>query len=201
MIEEATSMLSKVNNQPRPIVAFLGVCEKSLYQTLVGHPKFAKIDLFGLCNLIPCAFFPTTLQGFEFFFAVSGVHLLTDLEFRIRLPEGGDYLSFPFAVTKESDEPQTIELFPDWALMVVAHKEDSALVSGPGRCRVTFVTGGEEHTAGWLTLEHVPPPPLTQDRVDAILSNPAGVKTARMRFQCNKCHDAMAVYTGLGPVW
>ena len=65
-----------MNQQPRPIVAFLGVCERSLYLTLDGHPEFAKIDLYGLCNLIPCAFFPTTLQGFEFFFAVSGVHFL-----------------------------------------------------------------------------------------------------------------------------
>jgi Domain of unknown function (DUF4263) len=196
-----------VDQGPRPNVAFLGACDRSLYQTLVGHPQFAKIDLYGLCNLIPCAFFPTTLQGFEFFFAVSGVHLLTDLEFRIHLPGGGGYLSFPFGITrKEPDEPETdspvappetIELSPDWSLLVVRHKEDSGLVSRPGRCRVTFVTGGDEHTTGWLSLEHVPPPPLTQDRVDAILSNPAGVKTARMKFQCNHCHDSMAVYTGL----
>jgi hypothetical protein len=196
-----------MNQEPRPVVAFLGVCERSLHQTLVGHPKFGKIDLYGLCNLIPCAFFPTTLQGFEFFFAVSGVHLLTDLEFRIHLPGGGGYLSFPVVITrKEQNEPgtessvalpETIELSPDWALLVVHHKEDAGLVIRPGRCRVTFVTGGEEHTAGWLALEHVPPPPLTQDRVDAILSNPAGVRTAQMKFQCNHCHDSMAVYTGL----
>ena len=161
-----------MNQQPRPIVAFLGVCERSLYLTLDRHPEFAKIDLYGLSNLIPCAFFPTTLQGFEFFFAVSGVHLLTGLEFRIHLPEGGGYLSFPFEITKkEPDEqgpdspaapPDAIELSPDWSLLVVHHKEDSGVVSRPGRCRVTFVTGGEEHTAGWLSLEHVPPPPPRQ---------------------------------------
>ena len=196
-----------MNQQPRPIVAFLGVCERSLYLTLDGHPDFAKIDLYGLCNLIPCAFFPTTLQGFEFFFAVSGVHLLTDLEFRIHLPEGGGFLSFLIGITKkepderEPDSPaapsDAIELFPDWSLLVVRHKEDSGAVSRAGRCRVTFVTGGDEHTAGWLSLEHVPPPPLTQDRIAAILSNPAGVKTARMKLQCNDCHDSIAVYTAL----
>jgi hypothetical protein len=195
-----------MNQEPRPIVAFLGVCDRSLYQTLAGHPKFTKIDLYGLCNLIPCPFFPTTLKGFQFFFAVSGHYLLTDLEIRIHVPGGGEYLSFPFEITRdERDEPctesspappETIELSPDWSLLVV-HKDDAGLVVGPGRCRVTFVTRGEEHTAGWLTLEHVPPPPLTQDRVEAILSNPAGLKTAQMKFQCNHCHESIAVYTGL----
>jgi hypothetical protein len=165
------------------------------------------MDLYGLSNLIPCAFFPTTLQGFEFFFAVNGVDLLKDLEFRVHLPEGGGYLSFPFEITKTDPEvgaldspvaaPDAIELSPEWWLLVVRHKEDAGVVSRPGRCRVTYVVSGEEHTAGWLSLEHVPPPPLTQDRIDAILSNPAGVKTARMKLQCNHCHDSFAVYTGL----
>jgi hypothetical protein len=51
-----------------------------LFQTLVGHPEIAKIDLYGLSNVVPCAFFPTTLKGFEFFFAFTGIHLLSNLE-------------------------------------------------------------------------------------------------------------------------
>jgi Domain of unknown function (DUF4263) len=191
----------------RPVVAFLGVCDRSLYQTLVGHPLFSKIDLYGLCNVLPYPFFPASLQGFEFFFAISGVHLLTNSEIRINLPSEGQYLSYPLTCEslvlndQSPDLPvrllEAIAISSDWTWFLFRPEQVPAVIAEPGRCRISFHQGGEEQTAGWLLLEHVPPPPLTPDRIEAILSNPAGLKTARMRLECNQCKDSIRVYTGL----
>jgi len=178
-----------------------------LYQTLVGYPQFSKLDLYGLSNLLPFPFFPVSLQGFEFFFAISGLHLLTDSEIRINLPEGGQYLSYPLKVERlalhdqSPDLPiaqlEAIALSSDWNWFLFQPGEIPGVIAKPGRCRISFHQGGEEQTAGWLLLEHVSPPPLTPERVEAILSNPAGLKTARMKIECNHCKDSIAAYTGL----
>jgi hypothetical protein len=178
-----------------------------LYQTLVGHPQFSRIDLYGLSNFLPYPFFPASLQGPEFFFAISGIHLLTDSEIRIHLPDSDEYVSYPLKVEKIALQDQIADL-PSAHLEAIAHSSDwnwflfqpedvHATITKPGRYKISFRQGGEEQTAGWLVLEHVPPPPLTPDRVGAILSNPAGLKTARVKIECKHCKDSITPYTGL----
>ena len=67
----------------RPVVAFLGVCDESMFQSLQGAPGVEKLDLLGLAKIVPYPFFPISFHKFEFVFAVSDQSLLNGSAIRL----------------------------------------------------------------------------------------------------------------------
>jgi hypothetical protein len=188
-----------------PLVAFLGVCQGSLLQTVEGSPDFWKEDLFGLTTIVPCAFFPWTLRGLRFVFATSDFTLLHNSRFRVTWPDGVTFRDFGVELyrTDDPDAPfgdpppvSGLEFSPDWKLLIW-NAPDVNFVAGRGRYKVTFHQREQERTIGWLTLEHVPPPPLTPDRIEAIRTNPAALRHCKLLIECTECCAGITPYTAL----
>ena len=71
------------------------------------------------------------------------------------------------------------------------------MIPRPGRYIFSVKDHDEETAIGSLLFGLLSPMPLSDDRVKAIRSDPAAVKSIRFTAECSGCHDKLRAYAGL----
>lgn len=186
-----------------PDVAFLGVCERALYDA-TGQFQIWKYSVVGLRSTLGFSVFPTSLQGFQMVLAVYDPNGFEPARIRMLNPVGEElfYIDMKVGLGGLHDEggagPYLVPAeFPVWTLIVYPMEEVSALIEGPGQYKVVLTRDDEDLPIGCLNVGYVEAPPLTQDRIAAIRSNPNAAKRIRFVIRCNECRDKIVGYVGL----
>lgn len=86
---------------------------------------------------------------------------------------------------------------PGWNLVHSKLKTSDVLVRSQGRYKVVLERGTETFVLGELAFVWVPAPPLTEDRLAALKSDPSAMKRVVLVINCHKCDAGINVYCGL----
>jgi hypothetical protein len=176
----------------QPTFAFLGICNRS--QTVIDHPLLSSHNILGLRQTVACSFFPLPMDGTIFIFLARDGLKLDDATIQINLP-GGDIITLSVTLTKGIPHPSIRS--PHWALIACPAKTIPHVVTQPGQGQVILQCGEEKTTIGWLGFEHVPPPPLTPERINALRSTPMVWRMAKSEFECKECKSGIKFYASL----
>jgi hypothetical protein len=199
--------LSPDLNIPKaPRLAFLGFCDR-VAEITNGPPLFWYRDLLGISMVRVSHLFPLNLKGQKLVAAIYD-------------PRSGDNFKLLFR-GGESQQPFEISLLVQmtqhpgaenatitgpsvadgsvvagWFLIANEISTD-VMVNEPGEYRVFFSSGVSEEYVGTAILAHAAVPPLGEEEIAAIKSDPLGAKTVRMEISCKFCGDSLKAYTGI----
>lgn len=95
--------------------------------------------------------------------------------------------------------PQEIFLpvVPSWIPFVVPFPESFKTIAAPSRFQIFYEEQDTVIPIGILDFLFTPAPPLTEDRISAIQSDPRSAKSIKMFLGCSKCSENISVYSGL----
>lgn len=191
-------------DQPPPRVAFLGLCDRSAEIT-VGAEASWHTNILGISHVKLFHVFPTSIQGLRYMAAIYNPTVGEQFTIRFRPPVGGRTLEVSMGVQggevleKSTGTKRALamgEPIPGWTHVVQSFPKGSQLLE-PGSYEVTLATGGKEQYLATVNFLHLPTPPLTQERLAAIRSDPLATKLVKMEFKCNKCTDSVRAYAGM----
>ena len=190
-----------------PNVAFLGVCERALYSA-TGQPHTWKHSVLGLRSIVAFYVFPTSLQGFQMVLAVYNPSEFEPARIRVLDPTGEElwFIDLELQIERSPDDFQddgsvgpyfVPTTFPTWMPVVCPMQDVSALIKQPGQYKIVLTRDDEDIPLGCLNIGYAQTPPLTEDRIAAIRSNPHAAKRIRFVIKCNECNDKIVGYAGL----
>jgi hypothetical protein len=193
-----------------PPVAFLGVAERAtrVRDWGIGPPKD---NILGLKQIVISPFYPTTLSGHYYAFALYGtkpeetttcVKITADtggaMTMNIRTsPAAGSGPGGEILEDLEQGGCRVGLTSDSWALVVLPVPAPPFVVLRPGVWKFWLSEGGEDTLIGQLTFGLVNPEPLTEARIAAIRSDPHATKAVRITFVCNNCGEQIRAYAGL----
>jgi hypothetical protein len=172
-----------------------------------GGLQIWKHNVLGLRSALGFYLFPTSLEGFQMVFAVYNPSEFDPARIRVLDPAGKELFYIDLGVEIES-RPESLQDgvvgpylvpsdFPTWMPFAYSLQEVSALIERPGLYKVVLTRNDEDIPLGCLNVGYVEVPPLTQDRIAAIRSNPYATKRIRFFVRCNECGDEIVGYVGL----
>lgn len=198
--------------QDIPNVAFLGVCERAT-RIREGQPVLWKYDILGLKQAVLSHVYPLNIKGFQLAFAMYGSDFSTTIHIRVLAPTTEELfhidLSPQFPARLNLTDSVAIPIprteigafvphdYSVWSFFITGLNDFNALVKEPGDYKVVVTTDEGEKTIGFLVFGYVPAPPLTEERITAIRSNPHASKWIRFTLRCNDCGTELRSYTGL----
>ncbi len=188
-----------------PQVAFLGVCDR-LSKVRNVDPRFSSLNILGLRREVVGRIYPLVLDHLWPIFAVYDAASIREFEIICVSNSRGEL--FRWNVRFElhpadhipADPTATEELLVSsegsWSLVSSTFPKPNVLFS-PGRLQ--FLLKGQEQNIpiGTLDFYYAHAPPLTEDRIAAIRSDPRAAKLANVRVGCGKCGEKILIYTGL----
>jgi hypothetical protein len=193
-------------------VAFLGVCERST-RIREGQPLLWKYDILGLKQAVLSHVYPLNIKGFQLAFAIYGSAFSTAIHIRVLAPTTEELfhidLNPQFPVKMDSIDSIAVLIprteigafvprdYSVWSFFITELNGFDALVKEPGDYKVVVSTDEGEKTIGFLVFGYVPAPPLTEERIAAIRSNPHASKWIHFTLRCNECGTELRSYTGL----
>lgn len=200
-------MTPKKQRQP-PNIAFLGICEKAM-QVREGSPFFWKYNIIGLRQAMVLHVFPHVMQASHLAFAIYDAFNFEKARLSIIDPSGREiyhqdvelYLRdevlikdyIPRADVGVMVQSQEV---PGWSFLLFP-RDTLISIDAPGKYELVMSRGLEKIPLGTLLFFHAPAPPLTEERIAAIRSNPHSTKQVMMIYQCNICEDKIQMYAGI----
>lgn len=200
-----------MNNAPR--VAFLGIAERA--STRIEN--FNPVDyFFGLKRVIYPFFYPISVAGWQFVFAIYDV--LGNPNTKIKFKDGDRDLGFIEIHTQvfesKNEKNQTVAqansqemsllraYIPvgqraEWTNVVAKSAGANFALMHPGTYNLILEDQGIEIHIGSFVCGVCQLLPLTEERKAALRSDPSVAKIARIIFTCNKCNSTLQAYTGL----
>lgn len=187
-------------------LVFLGVCERAAY-VQDGNTNLEKWNIIGLKNIVLSHIFPLTLTGWQLGFAISAelVGKQTGIEFIDESEEVLGTINISMqAVTPDAedlalkrDAPPVRTAAPGHTVCFVSADSIGMMIGKPGVYSFRVQTDDGLKVIGGLQFIVVEPPPLTQERITAIRSEPDAAKAIRMELGCMHCPKKFRVYAAL----
>jgi hypothetical protein len=193
-----------------PEIVFLGVAERASVVHDIGN--LLKCHLIGLKSVLPLFFYPASITGLHFIFALR--HLIPggpDVRITIRSESRQEIGFFNIASTVLENPPTppltgmgggalvAFALPEAWVPVVLPFSGPSPLFfQSPGR--YFLYRGSAEDTEqliGEFCCVVYDPPALTSERVAAIKSDPRAMKAVRVDVHCNVCQSKLQMYAAL----
>ncbi len=190
-----------------PDVAFLGICERALYD-VTGQFHTWKHNILGLRSIVLFHIFPISLRGFQMVLAVYNSPEFKPARIRMLDPTGKElfFVDLELKVDVNSDGsedsgnigPYVVQnTYSTWIPVIYPIQDTSALIKGPGQYKIVLTRDCKDISLGCLNIGHMQAPFLTKDRIAAIRSNPYATKRIRFSIKCKECNDEIIGYVGL----
>lgn len=190
-------------------VVFLGACERAFLER-EGKTNLFKWNVLGLKNIILSYIFPLNLRNWVIGLAVNidRIKEITDLKITDKEGKEVGFIKIqlfknisPNSKSAILEEYGTPVLVPKntWSAVFLPIKESDIVISQPGIYNICLSERSELSVIGQLDFALVDPPPLTQERIAAIKSDPTAVKAVKMILKCKKCPSIFKSYASLGP--
>lgn len=191
-----------MNNAPR--IAFLGLSDRVSKARNVD-PRLSLWNILGLRTEIVSFLYP--LQLHQFTLVVAGFDIVSLEKFSIKMIQNGkEFYRFDVDFRDKDNivppiDPQHImqlrvSVDKSWTTFVCKFPDD-ALIFEPGIYDLIFQQNEDTVEIGSIDFYYAPAPPLTQDRIEAIRSNPKAIKYIRFILSCKLCPSSLMIYTGL----
>ena len=191
-----------------PGVVFLGICERVAY-VREGNTNLFKWNILGLKNIILSYIFPIRFRNLGIGLAIDYDKFTDKIDLRIIDEERKELGFINIKIKKIQHESKSIKL-PGYNLMVYVPKnnwsvvflpvrETDIIIYKPGIYNICLSQQDELNVIGQLDFVLINPPPLTQERIAAIKSDPTAVKAVRLDFKCIKCLSKFKMYAALQP--
>ncbi len=191
---------------PVPRVAFLGVCDRFSKARNVD-PNLSSINLIALRREVVSSIYPLPLRSLLLVFAIYNATNMPGVEivgigqknkqsFFIKI----DFKLYPEGqIPVDPMAPQELLVSSDssWTILVVRFPEPMRMAVSPDRFELFMKEDSEQIPIGALDLLFAPAPPLTEDRIAAIRSDPRAAKFVRMEIGCTSCDSKLKAYAGL----
>lgn len=185
-------------------IIFLGACERAAY-VREGRTNLFKWNVLGLKHVVLSHIFPIPLSGISLGFAFNPSRSPIEYQLRIAGPDGNDVGRIGLAtvpVPREGLETPTQSTssfhFPAYGWSTVFFPLDEKIVAQkPGVYSIHLDSLAGTQEVGRLEFALIDPPPLTEDRIAAIRSDPTSAKAVRLEFGCRFCESKYRIYAGL----
>jgi hypothetical protein len=189
-----------------PDVLFLGLAERAAY-VRDGNTNLFKWNVLGLKHIILSHIYPLSLSGWSFGFAFHATGTLGEHKLLLTDESGTEVgqLNVATKTASPSDPDAALRsegpLMPvptyGWIIAFLSPPKSSLLVMSPGTYHVRQATPEGAHILGELHFAVVDPPPLTQERIAAIRSDPTAMKSVRVEIGCKQCPAKSRAYAAL----
>lgn len=185
---------------------FLGLAERAAY-VRESNTNLFKWNVLGLKSIILSNIFPMRLSGWTIGLVFSPGTI--DREHRLSIADeaGKDlgYINISGGVAASNDLDAVLDnegpglLVPQlgWSTIFLPLGDTGIVIERPGVVHLRHVTESGSSEIGELRFVVVPPPPLTEERIAAIKSNPSAVKAVRMEFGCQFCASKCRIYAAI----
>ena len=193
-----------MRNKEVPPLAYLGICDHGKH-IQPNHPHLWHHNILGLRNTVISPIYPLFLANFQLVMAIYDSFNSPGAHISIRTEKGEEicYIDFERGASSMDENKKTqssVETFaptgfPTWTTVLVPFK--NITVNELGQYTIYLVRDEEEIPIGSLFFGLAEVPPLTDDRVAAIRSNPMAAQRVRMILECNKCGDKITAYCAL----
>jgi len=97
----------------------------------------------------------------------------------------------------KQDGPMVFSPERGWTVIFLSLGETDIIIKKPGVYYLSLVTAEELHVIGQIHFVVIDPPPLTQERIAAIRSEPDAAKHVRLELGCKKCPSKFRTYASL----
>ncbi len=170
-----------MSDEEHPGVVFLGLCERAAY-VRDGNTNLFKWNVIGLKHIVLSYIYPTHLAGWSIGFAFQSTSALAEQKFRLT-DESGTEVGFVnvSATAASPNDPDAVLrmegptlLVPQqgWTAAFLPLKDLGFFIQTPGIYHLRHVTPHGDRIVGELQFAVLDPPPLTQERIAAIRSDP-----------------------------
>ena len=193
-----------MRNKEVPDLAYLGICDRGKH-IQPSHPYLWHHNILGLRNTVISPIYPLSLANFQLVMAIYDLFNSTGAHISIRTEKGEEifYIDFEGGASSIDENKETQSFvetiipagFPTWTTVLVPF--ENTAVTEPGQYTIYLVRDEEEIPIGSIVFLPAEVPPLTDDRVAAIRSNPMAAQRVRMILECNKCGDKITAYCAL----
>jgi Domain of unknown function (DUF4263) len=190
---------------------FLGLCERAAY-VRDGNTNIFKWNILGLKHVVISCIYPLPFQGVTLGFAIAGADSTTRHHIQLVDDAGKEVgtIALSFATqafapdtgnpTAASDCPMVMLPQVGWQTVFVPITAPGFVVERPGLHRLRLQTARGVNVLGELHFFAVDPPPLSEDRIAAIQSDPDGTRAVGMEYGCKVCSYKFRVYAALARI-
>lgn len=190
-------------------IVFLGVCERFAY-VRDGNTNLFKWNILGLKNIILSYIFPIKFRNLGIGLAIDYDKFTDKIDLRIIDKERKEVGFIKIQIVKNIQQESKGVTLPgyvsmilvpknNWSAVFLPAKETDIIIYKPGIYNICLSQQDELNVIGQLDFVLINPPPLTQERIAAIKSDPTAVKSVRMDFKCKKCLSKFKMYAALQP--
>jgi Domain of unknown function (DUF4263) len=189
-----------------PSIAFLGFCERAAY-VRDGNTNLFKWNILGLKHIILSHLFPLNLDGWNigiaFLFTGSGKPIVISITDSTGAEVGKiEFLaeaSMPGVeeTALRSDGIHLLMAQHGWTTVFLPIRNGGIVINQPGVYFLKLLTDEGPHIMGQVHFAVIDPQPLTPERIAAIRSDPAAIKSVRIDLGCRKCPAKLRIYAGL----
>ncbi|PQO45592.1 Shedu anti-phage system protein SduA domain-containing protein [Blastopirellula marina] len=203
-VDRSKKEANPIVSAQKPSVIFLGFCEKA-HSTMGPFDLATKTSISGLSLMIYSPSFPTTLSGTRWVIAMEMFDVaVRDMHLRIVDDSGieAGWIECKTGTTTRSDSQlmnraSATSIKDSWTTFILHVSDANFALNKPGRYQVYIDTGESRMLAGSFLAVFVEPPPLTQERITAIRTDPNAHRVIMAHLQCQGCGDELRAYTGI----
>lgn len=185
-------------------IIFLGVCERAAY-VRDGYTNLFKWNVVGLKRVVLSYIFPCPLPRLYFNFAIYGsvarsyhISLVNSVGKELGwLDLSATVVSAEAAPDSTKDNPVVHGSTHGWIPIFVHLNNPEIVIQTPGVHYLTIATDTEPIVIGEIFFAELPAPPLTIDRIAAILSDPKAAKAVILEIACKSCSGKIRTYAAL----
>lgn len=181
-----------MRNEEVPHLAYLGICDRGKH-IQSSHPYLWHHNILGLRDTVISPIYPLSLANFQLVMAIYDFFNFTGAHINIRTEKGEEIFYIDFERGGSSMDETTG--FPTWTIVLLPFK--NITVNELGQYTIYWVRDEEEIPIGSLFFGLAEVPPLTDDIVAAIRSNPMAAQRVRIILGCDKCGDKITAYCAL----
>ena len=191
-----------------PGIIFLGLCERASY-VREGSADIFKWNILGLKHILLSYIYPFNMKGVTFGIAIDPTTFQNGTILNITDQDGSEVgtIKLEFSDVQPTIEEKTTKrngpmLFrPEvgWITLFLPLTTSEIIINSPGVFRLSVLSNDQQIVIGQFHLGLITPPPITQERIAAIKSDPGAAKSVIIKLGCKKCPDEYKVYASLEP--
>ena len=193
------------NNAPN--IAFLGLSE-NVSKSMNIVKQFTSLNILNLRSEIFNFIYPMSLSSFKALFAFYNILESQNIEIIGRTEKQRQIFSFKMQMSTITDVHidekidnlelinSTVQENHNWIIQAIPIYQ-SCIILEPERMDIFACEEDKEYKIGQVFFMYVKTPPLNEERISAIKSNPLASKYVKLQLRCNSCGSELNVIAGI----